>query len=129
VANANPLSSMVLARVLLTTPSRPQRRFRLRRRPRRAEALVFLAEHYVASIDSGRLDALARDVAAASGGLRGKGTDVELLGILGLPSDESLMSLFAAPGLEAVKGTLARAGPGRSGRSSSVEGGGSSRIG
>jgi hypothetical protein len=35
---------------------------------------------------------------------------VFLLGILGLPSEESLMSLFAAPDPEAVATTLERVG-------------------
>jgi len=108
VANSNPLSSMIVAKALLGAPSRPRRSLIPRRSRRRAEAHVFLAEHYVSSVDRSRLDALAHDVAAA--GVRRKGKDVFLLGILGLPSEESLMSLFSAPAAEAVAGTLERAG-------------------
>lgn len=106
--NSNPLSSMVVAKALLGDPTTPRRSFIPRRNRRRAETPVFLAEHYVSPVDRSRLDALARDVAAA--GVRRKGKDVFLLGILGLPSDESLMSLFSAPAAEAVAGTLERAG-------------------
>jgi hypothetical protein len=105
VANSNPLSSMVVAKALLGASPRHRRRFVRSRWQRRAHSHVFLAEHYVASVDAARLDALAHDVATA--GSRRKGTDVFLLGILGLPSEESL---FAAPGPEAVATTLERAG-------------------
>jgi len=108
VPNSNPLSSMVVAKALLGDPARPRRSLIPRRGRRRAESHVFLAEHYVASVDGSRLDDLARDVAAA--GVRRKGKDVLLLGILGLPSEESLMSLFSAPAADAVAGTLERAG-------------------
>jgi hypothetical protein len=108
MGNSNPLAAMVAAKALLGSSPRPRRRFARRRGHRRAESHVFLAEHYVASVDASRLDDLAQDVAAA--GARRRGTDVFLLGIVGLPSDESLMSLFAAPGPEAVATTLERAG-------------------
>ena len=108
MANSNPLAAMVAAKVLMGSSPRPRRRFVRRRGHRRAEAHVFLAEHYVASVDSARLDSLARDVAEAGPRVRTK--EVSLLGILGLPSEESLMSLFSAPGVEAVVTTLERAG-------------------
>ena len=108
MANSNPLSSMFLSRALLDASPGGQPRARRSRRIRRAEPKVFLAEHYVPAVDSTRLEGLARHLAAAADG--DQGGEVSLLGILGLPSDESLMSLFAAPGPEAVAGTLDRAG-------------------
>lgn len=110
MANSNPLSSIVVAQALLGTPSKPERRLGRRRRDRRAESQVFLAEHYVESVDPGRLEKLAHEVAAAVDQRGERSSGVSLVGIVGLPSDDSVMSVFSAPALEAVAVTLERAG-------------------
>jgi hypothetical protein len=64
---------------------------------------VFLAEHYLASVDEQRVEALGRRLAAACG------VGVRLLGAAGLPGDECVLSLFAAPSADAVAAAFERA--------------------
>ena len=67
---------------------------------RRAAMPVFLAEHYAPGLDERRVEALTRRLRAATGPQAA--TDVRFLGCAGLPGDESFLSIFAAPSLEAV---------------------------
>jgi hypothetical protein len=65
---------------------------------------VFLAEHYLAAMDAARVEALGRRLSAACG------LDVRLLGSAGVPGDDCVLSLFAAPDAEAVAVAFERAG-------------------
>ena len=67
---------------------------------------VFLAEHYLAAVDEERVEALGRQLATACE------SSVRLLGSAGLPGDDCVLSLFAAPSPEAVAETFELAGIG-----------------
>jgi hypothetical protein len=64
---------------------------------------VFLAEHYLAAMDADRVEEVGRRLAA------GCRADMRLLGSAGLPGDDCVLSLFAAPSAEAVAAAFERA--------------------
>jgi len=64
---------------------------------------VFLAEHYLAAMDADRVEELGRRLATACR------ADVRVLGSAGLPGDDCVLSLFAAPSAEAVAAAFERA--------------------
>ena len=106
----NPLAAMALARALVpnrfTNPALPEQddeRFtgELRR--------VYLVEHYLSDVSPARVESLTRRLEIAARDLRGAHGDVRFLGSAGVPGDESFLSLFVAPSLEAVAHTIERA--------------------
>jgi hypothetical protein len=70
---------------------------------------VYLAEHYLADVSPERVEDLTRRLEAAAAYQRRARTYVRFLGSAGVPGDESFLSLFAAPSLEAVARTIERA--------------------
>jgi hypothetical protein len=64
---------------------------------------TFLAEHYLAAMDTHRVEELGRRLASACR------VDVRLLGSAGLPGDDCVLSLFAAPNATAVALVFERA--------------------
>ena len=63
---------------------------------------AFLAEQYLPNVSGDRVDELARRL------LRQGTPDVRLLGLVGLPGDETLLALFAATSPAAVADAVAR---------------------
>jgi hypothetical protein len=107
MGSPHPLAALVVAKALVgrraeheVTTRRPGRR--------RAATRVFLAEHYSPDLDEQRADAITRRLRAAAAE-RGE-ADVRFLGSAGLPGDDSFLSIFAAPSVEAVAGLVRHAG-------------------
>lgn len=108
MASTHPLAALALARSLLgpgrdTARARPQDDARTSRGTRS----VFIAEHYVSDLDSSAIEALAGRLRAAVDESAGA---VRFLGAAGLPGDDSFLSIFIAPSLEAVSRLVERAG-------------------
>jgi hypothetical protein len=71
--------------------------------PRRSRAPVqtFLVEQYFPQVSGPRVVELAREL------LRERSDGADLLGLVGVPGDETLLGLFAATSPEAVAGAVA----------------------
>jgi hypothetical protein len=67
-------------------------------------------ENYSPDLTSQRLEALTHRLVAAADELRREGSDVRLLGSAGLPGDEALLSVLAAPSADIVVRVLEAAG-------------------
>ncbi len=102
----HPLAALALARALVG-PSREHARGEAEeRRSRRRASHIFVAEHYTPGLDAGQVEAFTRRLRAANDS---RGGDVRFLGAAALPGDDSLLSIFAAPSLEAVARLVERA--------------------
>jgi hypothetical protein len=67
---------------------------------------IFVVEHYSPGLDAGRVEAFVRRLRAPSDE---RGGAVRFLGAAALPGDDSLLTIFAAPSLEAVARRVERA--------------------
>jgi hypothetical protein len=102
----HPLAALALARALVG-PSRERTSGEAEdRRSGRRATHIFVAEHYSPGLDAGQVEAFTRRLRAANDS---RGGDVRFLGAAALPGDDSLLSIFAAPSLEAVARLVERA--------------------
>ena len=101
MGTGHPLAALVAAKALVGGEEKRARgASRRSARKRRAATRVFLAEHYSPDLDEQRVDALTRRLRAAAN--EGVVARVRFLGSAGVPGDDSFLSIFSAPSLEAV---------------------------
>jgi hypothetical protein len=67
---------------------------------------VFLAEHYLPDVNRESMDALTERLEAAAAELRREGADVTLVGFAGLPDDEAVLVVLAAPSADVAARAL-----------------------
>ena len=71
---------------------------------------VYLVERYISLADADDADAFAAQLRAAVAAVQAEGVEVEWLGSVVLPGDETCLCLFEAPSESEVAAANARAG-------------------
>ncbi len=105
----NPFAALTVSRALLgqghDATTREERPWPgARRAP--AVSPVFLVEHYLPDVTASEVNALTGRLAAAAGASPRGTAPVRLLGSVGVPQDETLIVVMAAPSAEAAATTM-----------------------